>query len=148
MWRTYPSWNQFAWLYVFSLVAGSHGLNILWQGAEGWKAWLAGAATLVACAAGLRRWAEYLLTSTRALIRNGYTGRDIQTVTLDDIADITLVQGPVARFFNIGTLVIRLKSGHQPLLWQGVDDPEIVKTRLEAHRRGVCTTATGPSLTE
>jgi len=67
-------------------------------------------------------------------MRNGYTGRDIQTITLDGIAEITLSQGPIARFFSIGTLVIRSKSGSRPLLLQGVSDPEIIETRIEARR--------------
>lgn len=67
-------------------------------------------------------------------MRNGYTGRDIQTVTLDDIREVTLSQGPIARFLNIGTLVVHSKSGRSPLMLQGVCDPEIIKTRLEACR--------------
>lgn len=105
-WQAYPSWNQFAWLYIVSLTAGSRGLRILWQGGIGWEVWLGGAMVLLGCAACLRRWAQYFLTSNRVVMRNGYTGRDIQTITLDDIAAITLSQDPIARFFNIGTIVI------------------------------------------
>jgi membrane protein YdbS with pleckstrin-like domain len=133
-WQAYPSWNQFAWLFMVSLAAGSRGLRLLWQGMSGWEVWLGGAVGLLVCAAGLRRWALYLLTSTRVAIRNGYTGRDIQTIALGDIADITLSQGPIAQFFNIGTLTIHSSSGSRPLLLQGVNDPEIIKTQLEARR--------------
>lgn len=134
IWRAYPSWSQFAWLHLFSLTAGSRALRYVWQGENGWGIWLAGAVALLLCAAGLRRWAQYLLTSTRVVLRNGYTGTDIQTIALDDIAEVTLSQGPVARFLNIGTLAIHSKSGNRTLLWQGVNDPEIVKTRLRACR--------------
>ncbi|HSC57788.1 MAG TPA: PH domain-containing protein [Nitrospira sp.] len=117
-----------------SFVAGSRGLRILWQDATGWEGWLVGALALLVCAACLRQWAQYLIISNRVVMRNGYTGRDIQTITLDDIAKITLSQGPIARFLNIGTLVVHSKSGSSPLLLQGVSDPEIIKTRLEACR--------------
>lgn len=134
IWQGYPAWSKFAWLYLVSFVAGSRGLRILWQGATGWEGWLAGALALLVCAAGLRQWAQYLIISNRVVMRNGYTGRDIQTITLDDIAEIILSQGPIARYLNIGTLVIHSKSGSSPLLLQGVSDPEIIKTRLEACR--------------
>jgi membrane protein YdbS with pleckstrin-like domain len=134
IWQGYPAWSKFAWLYLMSFVAGSRGLRILWQGATGWEGWLAGALALLVCAACLRQWAQYLIISNRVVMRNGYTGRDIQTITLDDIAEITLSQGPIARYLNIGTLVVHSKSGSNPLLLQGVSDPEIIKTRLEACR--------------
>lgn len=132
IWQAYPAWSQFAWLFFVSFAAGSRGLRVLWQGTTGWEIWLAGAVTLLVCAACLRRWAQYLLTSNQVVMRNSYTGRDIRSITLDDMAAITLSQGPIARFFNIGTLVIHSKIGSPPLLLQGVNDPEIIKTRLEA----------------
>jgi membrane protein YdbS with pleckstrin-like domain len=134
IWQGYPAWSKFAWLYLASFVAGSRVLRILWQGATGWEGWLAGALALLVCAACLRQWAQYLIFSSRVVMRNGYTGRDNQTVALDDIAEITLSQGPIARFLNIGTLEVHSKSGNSPLLLQGVSDPEIIKTRLEACR--------------
>ncbi len=133
-WQAYPSWNQFAWLFMVSLAAGSRGLQLFRLGLDGWGTWLGGAAALLVCAAGLRRWALYLLTSTHVVIRNGYTGTDIQTIALADIREITLSQGPIARFLNIGTLMIHPKNESRPLLLQGVNDPEAIKTQLEAHR--------------
>lgn len=134
IWQGYPAWSKFAWLYLVSVAAGARGLRILWQGATGWESWLAGALALLVCAACLRRWAQYLIISTRVVMRNGYTGKDIQTIKIEDIAEITLSQGPIARFFNIGTLVVHSKSDSSPLLLQGLRDPEIIKTRLEACR--------------
>jgi membrane protein YdbS with pleckstrin-like domain len=134
LWQGYPAWSKFAWLYLASFVAGSRGLRILWQGATGWEGWLAGALALLVCAACLRQWAQYLIFSNRVVVRNGYTGKDIQTVTLDGIADITLSQGPIARLLKIGTLEVHSKSDSCPLLLQGVSDPEVIKTRLEACR--------------
>ena len=111
---------------MVSLTASSRGLRILWQGVSGWEIWSSGAVALLRCAACLRRWAQYLLTSNRVVIRNGYSGRDIETITVDDIAEITLSQDPIARFFNIGTLVIHSQSGSRPLLLQGIPWPSVV----------------------
>lgn len=133
-WQAYPSWNQFAWLYVVSLTVGSRGLRLLRLGENGWEVWLGGAVALLLCAAGLRRWAQYRLTSTRVVVRNGYTGRDIQAIPLDDIAEITLSQGPIARFFNIGTLVVHSRSGAPLVSLQGVSEPRLLKTRIDGHR--------------
>jgi membrane protein YdbS with pleckstrin-like domain len=65
---------------------------------------------------------------------NGCTGRDIQAIPLDDIAEITLSQGPIARFFNIGTLVIHSKSGAPRLVLQGVSEPQLLNTRIDRRR--------------
>ncbi len=67
-------------------------------------------------------------------MRNGYTGRDIQAIPLDDIAEITLSHGPVARFFNIGTLVVHSRSGVPSMSLRGVSEPQLIKTRIDASR--------------
>lgn len=134
IWQASPSGNQFAWLYLVSLVAVSRGLRILWLSMTGWEVWIGGSIALFLCAAGLHRWALYLLTSTGVVLRNGYTGKDIQKIAIDDIGEITMFQGPIARFLGIGTLVIHSRSEGRPLLLQGVNDPEVIKTRLEACR--------------
>ena len=92
IWQGFPAWSKFAWLYLASFVAGSRGLRILWQGTTRWAGWLAGAVALLVCAACLRQWAQYLIFSNRVVMRNGYTGRDIQTVTHEVIAEINLSQ--------------------------------------------------------
>ena len=133
IWQGYPAWSKFAWLYLVSFAAGSRGLRILWQGATRWESWVAGALALLVCAACLRRWGQYLIISNRVVMRNGYTGRDIQTITLDDIAEITLSQGPIARFFNIGNLVVHSRSDGSRLLLQGIRR----SSRLALRRAGL-----------
>lgn len=93
-----------------------------------------GTVALLVCAAGLRRWAQYRLTSIRLVVRNGYTGRDIQAIPLDDIAEITLSQGPIARFFNIGTLAVHSRTGAPLISLQGVNEPRLLKTRIDGPR--------------
>ena len=133
-WSGYPSWAQFTWLYCFSLVAGGRTLLALWWGMSGWEIWLGGATALLLCVVLLRRWAQYCLTSRRVLVKNGYTGRDIQALALDDIADVTITQGPIAQFFDIGTVVITSTSGDRILSLRGVREPEVIKTRIDALR--------------
>ena len=131
-WSAYPSWAHFTWLYCFSLVAGGRTLLALWWGMSGWEAWLGGAIALLLCVVLLRRWAHYCITSRRVLLKNGYTGRDIQALAFDDIADVTVLQGPIAQFFNVGTVVIKSASGDQVLSLRGVREPEVIKTRIAA----------------
>jgi hypothetical protein len=132
-WRAYPSWNQFAWLYFFSMMAAFRGLLFLKFDLEGGEGWLGGAVILLGCPAFLRRWAEYLITSRRLLIRNGYTGRVIQSLMVEDIREVTIRQGPIAQFLGIGALVIRF-TRDETLTFKGIKDPEAVKSRIEALR--------------
>ena len=55
-------------------------------------------------------------------------------LALDDIADVTITQGPIAEFFDIGTVVIKSASGDQVLSLRGVREPEVIKTRIDALR--------------
>jgi hypothetical protein len=131
-WRAYPSWNQFAWLYFFSLGAALRGMLGLRDDLAVGGVWLAGAALLVSCAALLHHWAQFVLTSRRVLVQNGYTGRAIEAMELDQLEHVTVAQGPFARFLGIGTVVLRSRNGESVMLLRGVRDPEAVKTRIEA----------------
>lgn len=93
--------------------------------------WVAGAAILLVCAAILRHWAQYSLTSHRVIVRNGYTGREIHAMTISDIREVTIMQGPIAQFMGIGTLVLHSMSGDRLLSLRGISDPEVIKTRIE-----------------
>lgn len=131
-WSAYPSWRQFTWLYFLSLMSGLRGGLILRLGVSGGEGWVAGAAILLVCAAILRHWAQYRLTLQRVIVRNGYTGRVIQAMAISDIRGITIMQGPLAQFMGIGTLVLQSMSGDRLLLLRGISDPEVIKTRIEA----------------
>jgi membrane protein YdbS with pleckstrin-like domain len=130
-WRAYPSWNQFAWLYFFSMGAALRGVLALRVDLAVAGVWLTGAALLLSCAALLHHWARFVLTSRRVLVQNGYTGQPIEAMPLEEIEQMTVVQGPFARFLGIGTVVLRGHNGESILL-RGVHDPENVKTRIEA----------------
>jgi hypothetical protein len=131
-WSSYPSWRQFTWLYFLSLMSGLRGWLILRIGVSGGEGWVAGAAILLVCAAILRHWAQYSLTSQRVIMRSGYTGREIQAMAISDIREVSIMQGPLAQFMGIGTLVLQSMSGDRLLSLRGVSDPEVIKTRIEA----------------
>ena len=133
-WTAYPSWAQFTWLYLFSLTAGVRGLPLLLVDQGGGIFWLGGAVALLVCAAILRRWAQYVLTLRRIIVRNGYKWQEIDALALDDISDITVKQGPIARFFKIGILVIQPARGDHVIWLRGVTEPQGTKTRIEALR--------------
>src|SRR5215467_6480294 len=105
LWQTYVSWNQFAWLYVMSLIAALRGA-LLWQAAlPGSELWMIGAVALVVVALALRYWVRYEATSQRVLIKNAFTGREIQTMAIENITATTINQGLMARLLGIGTIV-------------------------------------------
>ncbi len=132
VWEAFPSWAQFMWLYLLSALTALRGGIFFKFGVGGWEMWMVGATVLVACAGILRRWAHYELTSECVTVRNGYTGREIQSIPLNDIGQVTMRQGIVAEFFGIGTVVIRSHRTERVLLFRGVSDPEDVRLRIEA----------------
>ena len=131
-WSAYPSWKQFTWLYFLSLVSGLRGGLFLWFEVSGGEVWIGGAAILLVCVAILRYWAQYSLTSHRVIVRNGYSGQKIHAMAISDIREVTITQGFIARFMEIGTLVLHSKSEDQLLSLRGISDPEVLKTRIEA----------------
>lgn len=95
---------------------------------------MGGATALLVCAATLRRWAQYSVTSYRVIVSNGCTGREIQTLPLDDLSEIVILRDPIAQFFNTGTIVLQSISGDSTLSLRGVRNPKVIKTRIEALR--------------
>jgi membrane protein YdbS with pleckstrin-like domain len=134
-WSAFPSWKHFIWLYMFSAVAGGRGFILLRSETSGWEFWFGGAALLLVCVGSLRRWARYILTPYRVIIRNGYTGREIESLAVDRIRNVTIEQGPVARFFDIGTVVLRTSTDDPDLMLRGVPEPDALKVRINALRR-------------
>lgn len=132
LWEAYPSWKHFTWLYLFSgLSAFRAGLYVFFE-IPTWEIWIVGAIFLLSCVVAIRHWAHYFITSENVQVKNGYTGGDIDAIKLDKIKDVTITQGPVASFFNIGTLTIQSGEPNQIIRFRGINDPEVVKVRLEA----------------
>lgn len=135
VWEAFPSWAQFSWLYFLSALSALRAALFHRFGVGGWEMWMIGAGILLACTALLRHWGHYELTRDQIRVRNGYTGREIQSILLSDIRDVTVLQGFVAQFFGIGTLVIHSRTADRMLSLRGVCDPEEVKIRIEALAR-------------
>jgi len=132
VWEAFPSWAQFSWLFLLSAVSATRAALFFRFGVSGWEMWLVGAAVLIVCAAMVRRWAHYELTRDQLTVRNGYTGREIQSLSLGDVREVKVRQGLVADFFGIGTLVVYSQATDEILSLRGVHDPEEVKIRIEA----------------
>ncbi len=137
VWEAFPSWAQFSWLYLLSALSALRGAMFFRFGVEGWEMWLWGAGMLIVWAVLLRHWAWYCLTADQITVHNGYTGREIQSLPLDDVGEVSVRQGLVAGFFGIGTLVVHPRITDRVLTLRGVFDPEEVKRKIEilAHRR-------------
>ena len=141
VWEAYPSWAQFAWLYLLSAVSALRAALFFKFGVSGWEIWVIGAGVLLVCAAILRRWARYELTKDVITVRNGYTGREIQSIPLNDVGEVDVQQGVIADFFGIGRVVVHPRSHDRLLSLRGVSDPEEIKIRIKAmawkrHRTG------------
>jgi len=132
VWQGFPSWGQFSWLYFFSLLAAFRGFLLFRFGLFGWEIWIGGAVTLLLLTFLIRRWAFYILTPTRLIIRNGYTGHDIDMVKLEKIQSITLQEGLIARMWGIGTLVIRTEEKDRVLRLRGLKNPDVVEAKIKA----------------
>jgi hypothetical protein len=89
LWMAYPSWRQFSWLYFFSLMTGLRSLLFYVFTIPGWESWLEGTALLLVVPVFLRRWAVNSITSRRILVRNGYTGREIVTMPLERVEEVS-----------------------------------------------------------
>jgi hypothetical protein len=135
LWQTYVSWNQFAWLYLASLIAVLRGA-LLWQAATpGSELWVIGAVALVVVALALRYWVRYAATSQRMLIKNAFTGREIQAMAIENIGATTIKQGQIAWLLGIGTIVFTSTGGDEVLQFRGVRDPESTLQHIQTVRR-------------
>jgi len=136
LWQAYAAWNQFAWLYLVSLIMALRGAILKLFDVPGWEVWFIGSVPLVVCAAVLRYWVRYAITSHRVVITNVLTGQELQSMVLGDIDEISFQQGLIARFLGIGTLVLRSTRSDQVMRLLGIQDPEAARKHLQAVRLG------------
>jgi hypothetical protein len=135
LWQTYVSWNQFAWLYLVSLFTALRGA-LLWQAAiPGWEMWVIGAVALVIVTLALRYWVRYVATSQRLLIKNAFTGREIQAMAIENISEVTIKQGLIAWLLGIGTIVFESTRDDEVMQFRGVRDPESILQQIQTVRR-------------
>ena len=135
LWQTYVSWNQFAWLYLVSLLAALRGV-LLWQAAiPGSELWGSGAVAIVVVVLALRYWVRYEATSQRVLIKNAFTGREIQAMAIENISATTIKQGPIAWLLGIGTIVFTSAQEDEVMQFRGVRDPESTLQHIQTVRR-------------
>ena len=132
VWEAFPSWAHFTWLYLLSAVSALRGALFFRFGVGGWELWVIGAGILLACAAVLRHWAHYDLTRDQITVRNHYTGREIQSIPLNEVGNVIVQQGMVADFFGIGTVLVHARSSDRLLSLRGVSDPAGLKICIEA----------------
>jgi hypothetical protein len=133
-WETLVSWNQFAWLYMVSLFAGLRAL-LLWQaGMPGGNVWAMGAISLGAIAIGLRYWVRYSATSQRLVIKNVFTGREIQAIDWKHVSEMAVKRSVVDSILGIGTIVFK-STGDEWMQFRGVNNPETTLRHIQAIRR-------------
>ncbi|MEK6804919.1 MAG: PH domain-containing protein [Nitrospirota bacterium] len=132
LWEGYAAWSQFIWLYMVVAIMMVRVALLVRSAMPGWGSWLVGAITLLTTAATLRRWGRYVVTSRRVVLRNGWTGHDIQSIECREIREVSIKQGPLADLMGIGTVVIQSRQDDAVIQFRGVLDPEDVKQRIQA----------------
>ena len=132
VWKAFPSWAQFSWLYVLGAVSAFRGGTFFRFGVAGWELWMIGGGLLILCAVFLRRWAHYELYRDRIIVRNGYTGHEIDAVPLSAVRGVMAHQGMIAELLGIGTLTISSSSTDRLVSLRGIRNPEDLKIRIEA----------------
>ena len=136
LWEGSAAWSQFIWLYLIVGIMMLRVTLLVRSSLSGWSGWLVGAVTLLGTAAALRRWGRYVVTSRRVVLRNGWTGRDIQSIAYREIREISIKQGPLAELMGIGTVVIQSRQDDAVIQFRGVFDPEDVTQRIQAALAG------------
>lgn len=132
IWQAFPSWGHFSWLYFFMILTALRGIVFLRFGLPGWQMWIVGAIVLLLVIVVIRRWAYYIVTPTQVIIKNGYTQHEIAYMKLEMIESIALLQGPIARFWGIGTLVIQSSKEKRELRLRGIKDPHVAEAKIKA----------------
>ena len=136
LWEGGAAWSQFIWLYLIVGIMMLRVTLLVRSSLSGWSGWLVGAVTLLGTAAALRRWGRYVVTSRRIVLRNGWTGRDIQSIAYRELREISIKQGPLADLMGIGTVVIQSRQDDVAIQFRGVFDPEDVTQRIQAALAG------------
>ena len=136
LWEGGAAWSQFIWLYLIVGIMMLRVTLLVRSSLSGWSGWLVGAVTLLGTAAALRRWGRYVVTSRRIVLRNGWTGRDIQSIAYREVREISIKQGPLADLMGIGTVVIQSRQDDVMIQFRGVFDPEDVTQRIQAALAG------------
>jgi membrane protein YdbS with pleckstrin-like domain len=136
LWEGSAAWSQFIWLYLIVGIMMLRVTLLVRSSLSGWSGWLVGAVTLLGTAAALRRWGRYVVTSRRVVLRNGWTGRDIQSIAYREVREISIKQGPLADLMGIGTVVIQSRQDDAVIQFRGVFDPEDVTQRIQAALAG------------
>ena len=132
LWEGYAARSQFIWLYMVVAMMMVRVALLVRSGMSGWGSWLVGILALLGISAILRRWGRYVVTSRRVALRNGWTGRDIQSITFQDVREVSIKQGHLADLMGIGTVVIQSRQDDAAIQFRGVLDPEEVKARIHS----------------
>ncbi|MBI4000537.1 MAG: PH domain-containing protein [Nitrospira defluvii] len=132
LWEGYAARSQFIWLYLVVAMMMIRVAVLVRSAMSGWGGWLVGAITLLGTAATLRRWGRYVVTSRRVVLRNGWTGHDIQSIDYPEIRKVSVKQGLLDDLMGIGTVVIQSRQDDMVIHFRGVLDAEEVKQRIQA----------------
>ncbi len=132
-------WGQFVLAGVIS-VACLVGVIAFWSTSAGWLTWAAGMVLLWG-AAGIsyayRKFAvRYRLTRFRLFHERGILARVTERIETIDIDDVTVFQGVMDRWFDVGTIVVVSTDRTSPeLRMRGIEHVKAVADLIDGTRR-------------
>ena len=132
-------WGQFVLAGVIS-VACLVGVIAFWSTSAGWLTWAAGMVLLWG-AAGIsyayRKFAvRYRLTRFRLFHERGILARVTERIETIDIDDVTVFQGVMDRWFDVGTIVVVSTDRTSPeLRMRGIEHVKAVADLIDSTRR-------------
>ena len=132
IWKGYTSWRHFGWLYFFSVWTGVRGALLRWFEIPGWELWVVGGLVLLGVVVMVRYWVQYVLTSMRVIVRNGFSGKKMEDLEWNELSNLEIHQGPLGSFLNIGTLAMESQDREKRVRVRGVRDPEVLARKIYA----------------
>ncbi len=132
IWRGHPAWSEYVFLWFFSIIFAARAGLALWMGQKSSTLVFGlGVALFVGTALFLRQRTSYAVTRHDVYKSKGLLGKTNRTIPIQEISEVKVRQGPLDRFFGIGAIVLKSKSGKAERLI-GVKDPDVVDLKIKA----------------
>lgn len=133
IWAGRPAWSEFVFLWFFAGLAAIRALVAGGLGDPASAAIYAGGALLfIALAVFLRQGIHYCITREGIYTTFGILQPVGREIPLREVSLVEIEQGPLDRFFGIGTVILSLKSQERRERIKGVADPEVVYNKIMA----------------
>jgi membrane protein YdbS with pleckstrin-like domain len=133
VWQGQPAWSEYVFLWFFTAIATIRAAMAFWiQDRMETLIFCLGAVLFVALAAFLRQTTHYTVTRHAIYRTKGVWPRTQDVIPFETIASVDFEQGPVDRFFEIGSVILKLKDNGRRVRLHGVISPDVVYEKIGA----------------